>query len=58
MNNLEKVVFTCPQCGVQWTEWQDLNHEWFKLATNQTLCTNCVQVIMERILSNIDKNEE
>lgn len=52
---LEKVEFTCPQCGVQWTEWQDPSDEWFKLALGQTLCANCGKEVLRRI---IDKRED
>lgn len=54
---LEKVEFTCPECGTQWTEWQDPSDDWFKLATHQTLCANCGKEVMARIIENW-KDEE
>ena len=54
---LEKVEFTCPECGTQWTEWQDPSDDWFKLATHQTLCANCGKEVMARIVKNW-KDEE
>lgn len=56
MKNLEEVEFTCPNCGVHWTEWQDPDDDWFKLATNQTLCPNCGRITMQRILSELNEN--
>ena len=52
---LEKVEFTCPQCGTQWTEWQNPSDEWFKLALGQTLCANCGKEVLRRV---IDKRED
>ena len=52
---LEKVEFTCPQCGTQWTEWQNPSDEWFKLAMGQTLCANCGKEVLRRV---IDKRED
>lgn len=54
MRELE-VEFTCPICGVQWSEWQNPDDDWFGLATNQTLCPNCGEAAMKRI---IDKTED
>ena len=52
MNELKQVEYTCPQCGVQWTEWENLNDDWFGLGTDQTLCVNCGQEVMKRIIEN------
>lgn len=52
---ITKVEFTCPQCGTKWTEWQDPNDDWFKLATNQTMCANCGKEVMKRF---VDKKED
>ena len=38
---LEKVEFTCPECGVQWTEWQDPSDDW--------LCVNCGKEAIKRV---------
>lgn len=46
---LEKVEFTCPECGVQWVEWQDPSDEWFRLGTRQTLCVNCGKETIKRV---------
>ena len=46
---LVKVQFTCPQCGTQWTEMQDPEDDWFKLATHQTLCAKCGKAAIEKI---------
>ena len=35
------VEFTCPECGVKWTEMQSPDDDWYKLATHQTLCDKC-----------------
>lgn len=37
----ESVKFKCPDCGKEWTEEQDTEDDWFKLATTQTLCDEC-----------------
>jgi len=37
---------------VQWTEWENLNDDWFGLGTDQTLCVNCGQEVMKRIIEN------
>lgn len=46
---LEKVEYTCPECGVQWIEWQNPDDDWFKLGTQETLCVNCGKKVMKRI---------
>ena len=46
---LEKVEYTCPQCGKKWTELQDPNDDWFRCATNQTLCAKCGQAAIKRL---------
>lgn len=58
MKDLQEVEFTCPRCGTRWLEWQDPDDDWFKLATNQTLCANCGQVAMRRIISKMEQNKE
>ena len=45
----EPVTFTCPQCGKVWIEEQDVNDEWFKLATNKTLCAKCGEEALRAI---------
>lgn len=55
---LEKVEYTCPQCGVTWTEWQDTKDDWFRLATNQTLCANCGKEAMKRIVADWERKTD
>lgn len=54
---LEKVTYTCPQCGKKWTELDDPNDEWFKLGTNQTLCADCGLAAIRQIIGEW-KNED
>lgn len=52
------VTYTCPMCGVVWTEDEDPNDEWFKLGTKQTLCARCGQEAIERIKRDREWQEE
>jgi len=54
---LEQVEYTCPMCGAHWVELQDINDEWFRLGTNQTLCAKCGQEAIRRIKHNWDYEE-
>lgn len=38
---IEEVKFTCPMCGKEWVEEQDIKDDWFRLGTKQTLCAEC-----------------
>jgi len=45
----EEVKFTCPLCGKEWIEEQDVRDDWFRLGTKQTLCEECSKKISKEI---------
>jgi len=47
---LEKVKYTCPQCGKQWTALEDPDDDWFRLGTNQTLCGKCGKEVIKKLV--------
>lgn len=51
------ITFTCPMCGLVWTEDQDPNDEWFKLGVRQTLCARCAQEAIDRIKNSKEWRE-
>lgn len=51
-------TFTCPMCGIVWTEDQDPDDEWFGLGVKQTLCARCGQEAIDRIKRDNEWQEE
>lgn len=47
---LEKVKYTCPQCGKQWISLEDPDDDWFRLGTNQTLCGECGKKAIKKLV--------
>jgi predicted RNA-binding Zn-ribbon protein involved in translation (DUF1610 family) len=46
----QEVKFKCPICGKEWVEMQEEDDEWFGLATLITLCTECGDKEIKRMI--------
>lgn len=45
----EIVTHTCPTCGFQWAQREEIDDEWFKLTTHSELCEACMRAYFEQV---------